>query len=269
MPSCSPGRCSRVVADTAISSSGKRGTSLLISVPLPAPDGPVTTKTFLPIEEPNQLRPLALGEAADRLRLADPALVQEAGGLDASELRDRHEHVEDLRGRDPFRWIAQDLLDPHLPGLQVLLELRPPDPDVVCALQRLHALIERANRCLSLGLGRRHGAPQSTNLRAWVKRQLFGPIPGVFWSQVSTFGRGFPISTTRFSCAKAHASSGAARPSVAASAASSSRIRVGAPGSPNRTVPRATCSAPAAISSRASPPVVTPPIPTIGIRVAR
>ncbi len=44
-PSTSPGRCVRVVAETATSSSGSRSTSALISVPLPAPDGPVITKT--------------------------------------------------------------------------------------------------------------------------------------------------------------------------------------------------------------------------------
>src|ERR687888_2191369 len=127
MPSRSPGRCSRVVAETAISSSGNRGRSLLISVPLPAPEGPVTTKTDrLPVEEAKQLRPLPIREAADGLRLADPALVQEAGGLDAAELGDRHQHVEDLRRRDPLGRVAEDLLDLHPARLQVLLELRPP-----------------------------------------------------------------------------------------------------------------------------------------------
>jgi len=38
-------RCGRVVADTATSSSGMRSTRPRISVPLPAPDGPVTTNT--------------------------------------------------------------------------------------------------------------------------------------------------------------------------------------------------------------------------------
>ena len=48
-------------------------------VPLPAPDGPVRTKTGpLPVEEANQLLALAVGEAADRLRLADAALVEQA-----------------------------------------------------------------------------------------------------------------------------------------------------------------------------------------------
>jgi hypothetical protein len=77
-PFCSPSRMGRVVAETAISSSGWRSTSRLISVPLPAPLGPVITKTGsgLPVEEANQLGALALGEAAHRLRLADPALVE-------------------------------------------------------------------------------------------------------------------------------------------------------------------------------------------------
>ena len=79
----SPGRCGRVVAETATSSSGWRSSSRLISVPLPAPLGPVMTKTGsgLAVEEANQFGALALGEAAHRLRLADPALVQEPGAL--------------------------------------------------------------------------------------------------------------------------------------------------------------------------------------------
>src|SRR6266516_7672191 len=115
MPSTSPGRRARVVAETVASSCEKRGRSAAISVPLPAPDGPVTTKTGrrLPVEEANQLRPLAIRQAADGLRLTDPALVEEAGGLDAPELRHCHEHVEDLGGRDPLRRIAEDLLDSH------------------------------------------------------------------------------------------------------------------------------------------------------------
>ena len=97
-PSCSPGRCGRVVAETASASSGKRGRTSWISVPLPAPDGPVTTKTgvaaredvLAPVEEGNQLVTLAVGETADRLRLADAALVEQARRLHAAELRDRH-----------------------------------------------------------------------------------------------------------------------------------------------------------------------------------
>ena len=40
-----PGRRSRVVAETVASIAGTRATSSRISVPLPAPDGPVTTST--------------------------------------------------------------------------------------------------------------------------------------------------------------------------------------------------------------------------------
>ena len=76
-----------------------------MSVPLPAPDGPEMTNSRAgepraPVSGPEQrdeLVALALGEAADRLRLADPALVQAARRLDAAELRHRQQHVEDLR----------------------------------------------------------------------------------------------------------------------------------------------------------------------------
>src|SRR3954451_5108655 len=97
-PSSSPRRRSRVVAEIATSSSGTRSSRAWMSVPLPAPDGPVTTKTGLAVEEPNQLGALAIRQSPDRLRLADSALVEEAGRLDAAEFRYRHQHVERFRG---------------------------------------------------------------------------------------------------------------------------------------------------------------------------
>src|SRR3954447_21760471 len=122
MPSSSPGRRRRVVAETDNSSSGTRSRSARISVPLPAPDGPVTTKTFelLPIEECNELRALALREAPDGLRLADAALIEEARGLHATELRHRHQHVEDLRRLHVVGRLVQDVLDVGVSELQVL-----------------------------------------------------------------------------------------------------------------------------------------------------
>src|ERR1700687_6009966 len=100
-PSSSPGLRSRVVAETVTSRSGMRSSSLRISVPCPAPDGPVTTMRVgrrLPVEEVNQLRALPLGQAADGLRLADAAGVEEACRLHAAELRHRHEDVDHLCG---------------------------------------------------------------------------------------------------------------------------------------------------------------------------
>src|SRR5205823_4562010 len=146
-PFSSPGRRSRVVADTVTSTSGTRCSTSVISVPLPAPDGPVTTRTDgtrLPVEEINQLRALPVGQAADGLRLADAARVQEARRLDAAELRDGHENVDHLRGRDVLGRAAEDGLDPHAAVLQILLQLRPPDANVVRPPERVHALIERA-----------------------------------------------------------------------------------------------------------------------------
>src|SRR4051812_29974442 len=137
-----------------------------MSVPLPAPDGPVMTKTGLPgkreslrlgqgrhaVEQAQQLAPLPLREAADGLRLADPALVQEPRGLDPAELRDRHEDVEHLRRLDVLRRVAQHLLDLEAAVLQVLLQLGPPDADLVRALEGLHPLVERPDWGLRLGL---------------------------------------------------------------------------------------------------------------------
>src|ERR1700704_5272917 len=105
-PSSSPGLRSRVVADTVTSRSGTRSSSLRMSVPFPAPDGPVTTMRDgrrLPVEEGNQLRALPLGQAADGLRLADAACIEEARRLHAAELRHRHENVDHLCGFDELR----------------------------------------------------------------------------------------------------------------------------------------------------------------------
>src|SRR6476620_2280852 len=121
MQSSSPCRCARGAAETASASSAKRGSTSWISVPLPAPEGPVTTKTgfaadtegLTVVEEVNQLVALTVGETADRLRLADAALVEQSRGLDAAEFRHGHQHVEDLCGRDELRRLAQDLLDRH------------------------------------------------------------------------------------------------------------------------------------------------------------
>src|SRR5947208_2397699 len=105
------------------------------SVPLPAPEVPVTTATSgLPVEEANQLSALAVGEASHRLRLADAAHVQEARCLDPPELRYGHQHVEDLRGRHVLGRVAEDLLDLDTSVLEILLQLRPTDADVIRAL---------------------------------------------------------------------------------------------------------------------------------------
>ena len=108
---------------------------------------------MLAVEEPNQLGALSVGEATDRLRLADAARVQEAGRLHPAELGHGHQHVEHLRGRHVLGRVAEDLVD--------LDKARPSGPssdwarlhpDVVRPLERLHALVEGADRRLGLGI---------------------------------------------------------------------------------------------------------------------
>src|SRR5690348_8498347 len=145
-PFSSPGRRSRVVAETVTSTSGTHSTSSWINVPLPAPDGPVTTMTDgrprLPIEEVNQLRALSLRQTADRLRLADAARVEEARRFHTTELRDRHEDVDHLCGLDVLGRAAEDRLDPYATVLEITLQLRTADANIVRALQCIHALVE-------------------------------------------------------------------------------------------------------------------------------
>jgi len=122
----------------------------------------------VPVEEPNQLGALAVGQPADGLRLADAALVEEAGGLHTPELRHCHQHVEHLRRADVLRRVVEDLLDLDLSELQVLLQLRPADAYVVRPRKGLHALIERTDWRRSLGL-RRHQVSESNSLLDAVK----------------------------------------------------------------------------------------------------
>src|SRR5262245_40280450 len=157
-PSSSPSRRSRVVAEMASASSGIWTSRAFSRVPFPAPEVPVTTKTGeLPVEEPNQLGPLAVGEAHDRLRLADEGLVQKTRGLHPTELGDGHQHVEHLCGRDVLRRVVEDLVDLRAAHFQVLLQLGSLHPDVVRALQGFHSLVARPGRRLRLSLRCRHG----------------------------------------------------------------------------------------------------------------
>ena len=92
-----------------------------MTVPLPTPLGPDTTKSR-PVtagavppgsggEEVEQLAALAIREPADRLRLADPALRQKPGRLDPAQPRDGHEDVVDLGGQNLFGWLGDDIVD--------------------------------------------------------------------------------------------------------------------------------------------------------------
>src|SRR3954447_17646860 len=172
MPSTSPGRGGRVVAETLSSSSGMRSRSVRISVPLPTPDGPVMTKTratasaagraALPAQLADELAALALRQAADRLARRDAALLEDLVDLHAPVLRDREKHVEDLRRLDVLRRVQQERLNRYPAGFQVLLELRPTGPDLVRSLERIHPLEQGTfgrRRVLRRGVGgRRHRA---------------------------------------------------------------------------------------------------------------
>src|SRR5438552_1771395 len=105
----------------ASASSGTRSSSIRARVLLPSPDVPVMTKTGgrLPVEEPDELGALALRQPPNGLRLADAALIEEPGGLDAPEFRHGHQDVEDLCRRDVLRRITQDVVDVGGAGFEV------------------------------------------------------------------------------------------------------------------------------------------------------
>src|SRR3954471_22843544 len=164
-----------------------------MSVPFPTPDGPVMTKTratsrsydaspaepdegsgvsppsgplrgrsrrsawALAAQQRDELGALTLRKPADRLAGRDPTLLQDLVGLHAAVLRDRQEHVEDLRGLHVLRRLREQHVDRHPAPLQVLLELRPTCPNLVGALERVHALKKRSLGCRRV-LGRRVGS---------------------------------------------------------------------------------------------------------------
>src|SRR3954454_5582901 len=96
----------------------------------------------LTAEHGNELGALSLGETADRLRRRDPADLQDLVHLHAPVLRNSEEHVEHLRRLDEVRRLHQEEVDARAAGLQITLERRPLGPDLVRALERLHALDE-------------------------------------------------------------------------------------------------------------------------------
>src|SRR5438034_8045231 len=160
----------------ANSSSGTRSSRSRARVLFPSPDVPVMTNTGgrLPVEEPDELGALALRQPSNGLRLADPALIEETGGLDATELRHGHQDVEDLRRRDVLRRIPEDIVDVGGAGFEVLFQLRPADANVVRPLERFHALIQRAEGCLGLSLERWH---ERRILTSGTKRSTTRKVP--------------------------------------------------------------------------------------------
>src|SRR4051794_9719050 len=172
--------------------SGSRSRTPRISVPLPAPDGPEMTNRIaiaralpaLPAQQRDELGPLALGEAADRLRLRDAAGGEEAAGLHAAALRYREQEVEHLRRQHPLRRVGQQRRDGRGAGLQIALQLRPRDPNDIRALQRLHPLVEAPCGCLGGELLRgRHGTRMIADLGPRRKAE-----PPVFLRETATSG---------------------------------------------------------------------------------
>src|SRR4051794_41457223 len=96
-----------------------------MSVPLPTPLGPVTTRTAmaaLSAQVGNELAALALGQAADRLRRRDPALREDAVHLYAPVLRHRQQQVEDLGRLEVLRRVQEQAVDLRASGLQIPLQ---------------------------------------------------------------------------------------------------------------------------------------------------
>src|SRR3954466_4993090 len=117
-----------------------------MSVPLPTPDGPVTTRTLTVFGTPglatqvrDELAALALGQAADRLRRRDPALGENAVHLHATVLRNRQQQVEDLGRLEVLGRVEQQPVDLRAASLEVPLQGGSARADLVRSLKRVHA----------------------------------------------------------------------------------------------------------------------------------
>src|SRR3954452_9310134 len=158
-----------------------------MSVPLPTPEGPVTTNTLtgraLAPQERDELAALALGQAADRLRRRDPALREDAIHLHAPVLRHRQQQVEDLGRLQVLRRVEEQAVDLRATGLQVPLQGGSARADLVRSLKRAHPLRQRSlgsrtRRWLGRGLGGggRHAA------RLYTREGDRQPVPTLFSS---------------------------------------------------------------------------------------
>ena len=137
--------------------------------------------------------------------------------------------------------------------LEVLLQLRALDPDVVGSLEGLHPLVERPNGSLDLGLGRHHecGSLTSSQPRASRSHAFCHVLP----SRASMRFVGEPDGTR----------SESRKPERGDAPRRAPRARARARRGRRRARSRARRAvAPQASSSSASRPVCTPPMPTIG-----
>src|SRR3954466_6050805 len=159
-----------------------------MSVPLPTPEGPVTTSTLnvsgtpgLAAQVRDELAALAVVQAADRLRRRDPALREDAVHLHTPVLRDRQQQVEDLGRLEVLGRVEQQSVDLRATGLEVPLEGGSARADLVRTLKRIHALRQRAlgsrtRRLLRRGLG--GGGRHAARLYTWEGDRQ--PPPTVF-----------------------------------------------------------------------------------------
>ena len=74
--------------------------------PRGVPRGPGSASGGAAAQQRDELRALALGEAADGLARRDPALLQDLVGLHAAVLGDGEQHVEDLGGLEVLRRLS-------------------------------------------------------------------------------------------------------------------------------------------------------------------
>jgi len=93
-------------------------------------------------EELDQLTALALRHAADRLRGRDPAAAEEASGPRRTDLGHCEQEILHLGRLRAGGRLRKNILDPHSPGGEFLLQCRSPAADLVRLPQGPQPLIQ-------------------------------------------------------------------------------------------------------------------------------
>lgn len=122
----------------------------LMSVPLPAPEGPEMTMSLemtAPVESPSaakhveQLLALARSQAVHRLGRTDPAPLEQSVRFDSAVLGNRQQEVEHFGRVNTGRRVAEHFDDGELAATEPFFQARALGTDVVRSAKRIHALL--------------------------------------------------------------------------------------------------------------------------------
>ena len=123
-------------------------------------------------EELDQLTALAFRHAANRLRGRDPAAAEEASGPRRTDLWHCEQEILNLGRLRVGGRPGENILDPHSPRSEFLLQGRSPAADLVRLPQGAQPLIEGLRRSSLAPLARHRGILGNPRLAAHLTRTL-------------------------------------------------------------------------------------------------